>query len=132
MAKKKEIGVSKGLKALFLIHGIVSIIIGVLLFFIPEIWAKMAKYDLLDPEPMRIIGAFSLALTLKDWLGFIAKQWSEVRIIVIFEIAYTFFGALASLYAVLTLGAPTAAVMNTVVYVVFFVVWTYFYLKYRK
>lgn len=132
MAKKKETGLSGGLKALFIIHGISCLIFGVLLLFVPYIWAESMKWTLLDPEPMRVIGAFSLALMVKDLLGFLAKQWSEVKIIVIFEIVWTFIVTIVFLRSVL-LGLVPATFWSLVVFfAVFFVAWGYFYLKYRK
>ena len=132
MAKGKLTEVTKGLKALFVIHGIFSLISGALLLLVPFIWAKSMKWDLLDPEPMRVIGAFTLALAVKDWLGYLAKQWTEVRIIVLMEVVWTLFAALVFLRAVLLGLVPATFWSMVVMSAVFFVAWTYFYIKYRK
>ena len=83
-------------------------------------------------KPMRVIGAFMLALTLKDWLGFIAKQWSEVRIVVLFEVVWTLLAALTFLRAVLLGLIPATFWSMVILFAAFFVAWGYFYIKYRK
>jgi uncharacterized membrane protein len=90
------------------------------------------KWDLLDPEPMRVIGAFELALAIKDWFGYLAKQWSEVRIVVILEIAWTFIAAIVFLRGVLLGLVPATFWIMVFLLTAFFVAWGYFYLKYRK
>ena len=131
MAKAKG-GVSKGLKSLFIIHGILSLISGVLLLFVPYIWADSMKWTLLDPEPMRILGALFLMLSLKDLLGFLAKQWSEVRIVVIMEVFWTLLSTIVFLRAVLLGLVPATFWSLVVLQAVFFIAWGYFYIKYRK
>lgn len=125
-------GISKGLKGLFIIHGFFSLVSGALLLFVPFIWAESMKWTLLDPEPMRVIGAFTLALAVKDLLGYLAKQWSEVKIVVLFEVVWTLLAALTFLRAVLLGFVPATFWLMVIFSAVFFVAWTYFYVKYRK
>ena len=130
MTEKVKV-ISKGLKALFLIHGIFSLILGAVLVFVPYTWAELTKYGSIDPNPMRLIGAFTLALVVKDWLGFIAKEWSEVRIIVILEVIYTLFGGLASLYVLIFVAASSAVLTNVIIFALFFCAWTWLYMKHK-
>lgn len=132
MAKGKEAGLSKGLKGLFIIHGVIAIISGVLLYFVPYTWARLSDYGSIDPHAMRLLGAYLLALGLKDWFCIKARGWVEVRIILIQEIILTVLATLACLYTVLFAGAPAAMWMNVVLFGIMGVAWTYFYLKYRK
>lgn len=132
MAKKKEVGISKGLKALFVVHGVGAIFTGVLLFLVPETWAKLNQYGSIDHGAMRLLGAYFLALGFKDWFCFKAKGLVEVRIILIQEVALTLLATLACLYAVIFEAAPAVMWFNAVLFAVLFVFWTYFYLKYRK
>jgi hypothetical protein len=131
MARTKLAEVTKGLKSLFVIHGILSLISGVLLLFVPFIWAQSMKWELLDAEPMRVIGAFTIALALKDLLGLMAKRWDEVRIIVIMEVAWTLLATIVFLRAVLMGLLPMTFWSMVILFGAFFVAWTYFYLKYR-
>lgn len=132
MAKEKLSGLSKGLKALFVIHGIVSILFGILMLFFPHVWARTAQYNLTDPIPIMLFGAFTIALAVKDYLGLVAKRWEEVRIIVIMEVVWAPLAMLVMLYAVLFAGAPKTLWPNVIAFAVFAVAWTYFYVKYRK
>ncbi|MBN1572838.1 MAG: hypothetical protein JW984_06530 [Deltaproteobacteria bacterium] len=132
MAKGKETGLSRGLKAVFAVHGIISLISGVLLLFIPLTWAKSMQWALLDPEPIRVIGAFTLSLAIKDLFGYLAKQWSEVRIVVLFEVVWTLFAALTFLRSVMLGLIPATFWMMVILFAAFFVAWGYFYVKYRK
>ena len=131
MAKAKG-GVTKGLKSLFIIHGIVSLVSGAMLLFVPFTWAKSMQWELLDPEPMRVIGAFTLALAVKDLFGFLAKQWSEVRIVVLLEVVWTFLATICFLRIVLLGLAPATFWVMVFLFAAFFVAWTFFYIKYRK
>jgi O-antigen/teichoic acid export membrane protein len=132
MAKEELTGLSKGLKALFIIHGVFSILTGFLLLLAPFKWAELSQYGPIDQGPMRLLGAIVLALGFKDWFCFRAKGWGEVRIIVIQEVAITVLATLACLYVVFLGGAPKAVWMNLVIFAALAVAWIYFYVKYRK
>jgi hypothetical protein len=132
MAKGKVSGVSKGLKALFIIHGITALLSGLALFLVPFKWAELNQYGTIDEGPMRLLGAFFLALGFKDWFCFRAKGWGEVRIIVIQEIALTILATLACLYVLLYARAPQVVWVNAITFAIFAVAWIYFFIKYRK
>jgi hypothetical protein len=131
MAKEKVTAISKGLKTLFIIHGVVSIIFGLLMLFLPYVWARSMQYELPDPIPIMLIGAFTVVLAVKDCFGLMAKRWDEVRIIVIMEVVWAPLAALVMLYAVLWGGAPKTLWGNVVAFAIFAVAWIYFYVKYR-
>ena len=135
MAKKKEVGLSGGLKALFIIHGIGALISGIIYLVTPFKWAELSQYGPIDQVFVRYFGAVTLALSFKDWVCLRAKAWSEVRIIVMMEVVWTLLATLLGLYLALfaVITAPVSIIwMNVVTFALFFVFWTYFYLKYRK
>lgn len=135
MAKAKAIGLSGGLKALFVIHGVGALITGLMYLITPFKWAELSQYGVIDQVFVRYFGAVTLALSFKDWVCLRAKAWSEVRIIVIMEVVWTLLATLLSLYLVLfaVITAPLSIIwMNVAIFAAFFVFWTYFYLKYRK
>jgi len=132
MAKERFSGVSKGLKTLFAIHGVFSLLSGSLLFLAPFKWAELNQYGAIDQGAMRLLGAVVLALGFKDWFCFHAKGWSEVRIIVIQEVAITVLATLACIYMASLGGASRVVWMNLVIFAALAVAWTYFFIKYRK
>ena len=134
MAKGKG-GISKGLKALFIIHGIGALISGLIYLLTPFKWAEMSNYGPIDQVFVRYFGAVTLALSFKDWVCLRAKGWSEVWIIVLMEVVWTLLATLLSLYLVLfaVITAPLSIIwMNVVIFAAFFIAWTCFYVKYRK
>jgi hypothetical protein len=133
MVRSKESGISPGLKYLFLIHGIVSLVFGLLFCFTPLCFADLFRnFGSVNPCTMRLTGAIILAIAVKDWFCFVAKRWDEVRIPVLMEIALTLFATIACLYALLLAWARSEIWGCFVFFPAFFVAWTYFYIKYRK
>jgi hypothetical protein len=135
MAKEKLTGISKGLKALFVVHGVSALVAGFMYLVMPFKWAELSKYGPIDQVFMRLFGAITLALSFKDWMCLYAKAWAEVRIIVMMEVVWTLLATLLGLYlamfAVIT--APVSLIwLNTVIFAAFFIAWTYFYIKYRR
>jgi hypothetical protein len=134
MAKEKSSGISKGLKALFIIHGIAALFTGLVYLLMPLKWAEMSNYGPTDHVFVRYFGAVTLALSFKDWVCLRAKAWSEVRIIVMMEVVWTLLATLLGLYLALfaVITAPVSLIwLNNVIFAAFFVAWTYFYVKYR-
>jgi hypothetical protein len=80
---------SRGLKITFLIHAIVALVFGVVLYLQPGLWATMTKWTPFDGTMTRIYGAALLALAVSSWFGYRAARWDEVRILVLMEIALT-------------------------------------------
>jgi len=134
MAKGKTTGISKGLKALFIIHGVAALLTGLVYVLIPFKWAELSKYGPIDQVFLRLFGAVTLSLSFKDWVCLYAKAWSEVRIIVMMEVVWTLLATLVSLYLALfaVITAPVSLIwLNVVIFAAFFVAWGSFYLKYR-
>ena len=133
MAKAKG-GISKGLKALFIIHGIAAFFTGLGFLLMPVKFLETFKYVPTELVFIRYFGAVTLALSFKDWICLCAKLWSEVRIIVLMEIVWTLLATLLSIYLLLfaVISAPLLGIwVNLVIYAAFFVAYTYFYIKYR-
>ena len=120
---------SRGLKITFLVHCIVSLIFGILLYPKPGIWVTLVNWSPFDPTMTRLMAAALLALAVSSWFGYRAARWEEVRIVVQMEIAFAGLGALAGLYGVLFVHAPAFAWVVTVIMAAFAVAWIYFYFK---
>jgi len=123
---------SNGLKTVFIIHAIVSVIFGIWLFFAPGSWANANNWTPFDPAVTRTLGALFLALAFQSYLGFRAKAYSQVRIIVQMEIALTLLGVLAGLYEALISTAPAAIWINIVIFAAFAIAWIAVYSNSEK
>ena len=120
---------SKGLRITFLIHAIVALVFGGLLFLRPVSWALLVNWTPFDGDMTRIYGAALLALAFGSWLGYRAKRWEEVRILVLMEIVLTVLSAVGELWGLLFRYTPAFAWVAVVVWAAFAAAWIYFYLR---
>ena len=120
---------SRGLKITFIIHAIVALVFGLLLYLQPGLWARMVNWTPFDPILTRVYGAALLALAVSSWLGYRAARWDEVQIIVLMEIALTLLSTVGGLWGLLFRGAPVFGWVSVLIWVVFAVAWIYFYVN---
>jgi hypothetical protein len=120
---------SRSLKITFLIHAIVALVFGLLLYLQPGLWARMINWTPFDGAMTRIYGAALLALAVSSWFGYRAARWDEVRILVLMEIALTVLSTVGGLWGLLFRGAPAFGWVCVVIWVVFVVAWIYFYVN---
>ncbi len=118
---------SKGLRTTFLVHAIVSLVFGLPLFFAPKTFETLMRWDPVEPAIARIFGAALLGLAVSSYLGYRATSWSEVRIVVAQEIAFTILGVLAGLYQFFVPGAPPMIWLTIAIMAIFAALWSYFY-----
>ena len=123
---------SRGLKTTFLVHAIVTLAFGVVLYLIPDTWATFVNWTPFDAVVTRIYAAALLAIGVSSWLGYRASRWDEVRIVVQMEVVLTVLGGLISLYSALFAGAPQFIWAPVVIFVGFAVAWIYFYWQARS
>ncbi|MFX1503873.1 MAG: hypothetical protein ACFFDH_23125 [Promethearchaeota archaeon] len=83
------IDILKFTKLTFVIHLVVGIIFTVL-FWIPETFAEMygIPYNDYTTAMSMTIGALFAGLTVSSLFGILAKEWKEVKIVVIAEIVW--------------------------------------------
>jgi hypothetical protein len=120
---------SKGLKITFLIHAIVALVFGIVLYLRPGSWATLVNWTPYDPSLTRVYGAALLALAVSSWLGYRAARWDEVRILVLMEIALTVLSTVGGLWGLLFRSAPVFGWVSVLIWVVFALAWIYFYVK---
>ncbi len=80
-------------KLTFLIHFILGVVFTVL-YWIPEVTAPLfgiTTTPMLTSSSMTV-AALTLALTVSSLLGFLAKEWKQVKIVVIAEIVWLVAG----------------------------------------
>jgi len=120
---------SKGLKITFLIHAIVALVFGLLLYVRPGLWVRMVDWTPYDVNMTRTYGAALLALAVSSWFGYRAVRWEEVRILVLMEIALTVLSTIGGLWGLIFRGAPAFGWISIIIWVVFAVAWIYFYVN---
>ena len=113
--------VSSGLRTTFLVHLVISALLGIALFLVPgrslnllgwvPDWVQLPNTDqsipgqtFVDPVVTRILGAALLALALSSFRGWSSsaptRKWSEVALLVELETVFNVLGALAVLAGV--------------------------------
>ena len=122
---------SQGLKTTFLIHAIVALVFGIVMYLIPGTFARLIGWQPFDGNMTRGFAAALLALAVSSWFGYRAARWDEVRIVVQMEIAFTVLGAVAGLYGFFVKGAPAIIWIAIVIWVAFAAAWLYFYSRAR-
>jgi hypothetical protein len=113
----------QSLKITFIVHAVVSALFGIWLFLAPGSWATLVNWQPFDPAVTRVFGAALLALALSSLLGFLAKEYAAVRIIVQMEIVLTVLATLGGLYDALVSGAPAFIWVCVVLFAAFAAAW---------
>jgi hypothetical protein len=119
----------RGLKTVFLIHAIVALLFGIVAFVRPVYWVTWFAWTRFDPVMTRGYGAALLALAVASWLGYRAAAWSEVRIIVQMEIAFTVLSTVGGLWALLFRHGPAFLWVGIVLWVAFAIAWIVCYAR---
>ena len=90
---------SQSTKYTFLVHAIVSVILGIPLLLVPGRFLPLFGWpeDGIDPLISRILGAAVVALAYSSYRGWQAADWDDVKILVEAEAIFTILGVLAML-----------------------------------
>ena len=118
---------SQGLKTTFLIHAIVALVFGIVLYLVPGTFLDLVGWKAFDGNMSRAFAAALLALAVSSWFGYRAARWEEVRIVVQMEIAFTVLGPVAGLYGFFVKNAPAFIWVSIVIWAAFAAAWIYFY-----
>ena len=121
--------VSPGLKTLFLVHGILAGIFGLVYLAIPKVWGDLVNLPMKQPELYRLIGAALWAFASGSWLAYKQTGWENVKIVVQMEIIWTILGALVLLWGLMFAGFPRADWMNVIIFGGFGLAFSYFYFR---
>ena len=111
-------------KITFLIHLFVGIIFSILYWIPPMLAALFAlTLDAMSSALSQIIAALFTGLTLASLLGYMAKEWKQVRIVVIQELIWLLLGLIAVIlnFAVLGTSAILFLLVIILVFVLFFI-----------
>jgi hypothetical protein len=114
---------SSSLRATFFIHALISAVVGAAIWLIPgrtltalgwvpaqvplpESAFSVPGSTFVDPVITRILGAALLGLAYASFMGWRARSWAQVGILVQLETLFCILGALAILAGVWLLGRP--------------------------
>jgi hypothetical protein len=120
---------SKALRTTFLVHSIVSVLIGALLLLIPGRLLLGLGWTPIDPIVSRLLGAALLALAWSSFRSWRATERSQVAIILEMEAAFTVLGSVGLLRHLLFGRWPLIVWATFVVLLAFAVAWIVFLVR---
>lgn len=88
---------SRFLKLTFLVHAVVSLLLGAALLIKPGGFLEWVGWYPIDPIISRVLGAGLLALAWSSFRGWQAHEWKQVAILVEMEAAFTVLGCVGML-----------------------------------
>ena len=122
---------STGLKATFLVHAVVGVVAGLLLFLIPGRFLGVVGWGPIDPIASRLLGAAMLALAWSSLRGWRASEWAEVAILVELEVVFTVLACVGLLRHLLFGWWPWVPWFVLALYALFAVAWIVFFVQGR-
>ena len=120
---------SKALKITFLVHGIVSLLLGALMLLIPGRFLTFLGWAPIDPIISRLLGAALLALAWSSFRGWRAKERAQVVVLIEVEAAFTILGAIGLLRHLLIANYPWMVWLLFAGLAAFAVAWVVAWLK---
>ena len=120
---------TQGLRITFLLHAIVALAFGLVMYLVPVWFGATIQWTPLDPLMTSFMGAALLALGVSSAFGYRAAHWEDVRILVIADAVFTVTGVVAALYYLLFAGAPLFAWVPALLWGLFAVAWIVFYVQ---
>ena len=122
---------SKALKITFLVHGIVSLILGALMLLIPGRFLTILGWAPIDPIISRLLGAALLALAWSSFRGWRATEWTQVAILVELEAAFCVLACVGLLRHLIIAYYPLIVWLDFAVFAVFAIAWIFFLIRGR-
>ena len=120
---------TQGLRTTFLLHALVALAFGLVMYLAPVWFGAIIQWTPLDPLMTSFMGAALLALGVSSAFGYRAAHWEDVRILVIAEAVFTVTGTVTALYYLIFVGAPLFAWVPTLLWGLFAVAWIVFYVQ---
>jgi len=122
---------SKGLRMMFLIHALVSVVGGLLLLIIPGRVLLFFRWAPIDPILSRVLGAALLALAWSSFRGWQAEERRQVEIVIELEAVFTALASVGLLRHLLVAHWPLVVWLLSGVFLVFAVCWIAFLVRRR-
>ena len=121
---------TKSLKLTFLVHAIVSLVLGAVLLIIPGRFLEALGWAPIDPIISRILGAALLALAFGSYRGWQARERAQVIVLVQMEAIFTLLACAGLLRHLLLPGRwPVVPWLAFAVFALFAIAWLYALVK---
>jgi len=116
---------SKSTRYTFLIHGIVSLVMGLPMLLIPGRFLPLFGWveEGIDPLLSRILGAALLALAWTSYRGWRAPDWDKVKILVEGEVVFTILAMIGMLRHLIGFSWPFGVWFIFAIITIFAVAW---------
>ena len=123
---------SKALKYTFLIHAVVTAVIGVLLFLIPGRFLSWVGWGPIEPVINRLFGAAILGLSWGSFRGWRASTWAQVAFLVEMEALFCILACVAVVRHLLLARYPLIVWLVLAVFLVFGIAWIVLWVQQRQ
>lgn len=120
---------SRSLRAIFLIHAIVSVVFGVLLLGIPGRFLGLLGWAPIDPIISRMLGAAFLALAWGSYRGWRASDKAQVRALVEVEAVFCVLACVGLLRHLVVAIWPWYVWLSFASFAAFAIAWIYALLR---
>lgn len=120
---------SKALRATFLVHAVVALVLGVPLLILPGQFLNLFIWRPIDPLISRLLGAALLALAWGSFRGWQATERAQVKTLLEIEAVFTVLGSIGLLRHLLIASYPLIVWVVFLLLVVFSIAWIYFLIK---
>jgi len=120
---------SKALRATFLVHAVVALVLGVPLLIVPGQFLNLFIWRPIDPLISRLLGAALLALAWGSFRGWQATERAQVKTLLEIEAVFTVLGSIGLLRHLLIASYPLIVWVVFLLLVVFSIAWIYFLIK---
>lgn len=121
--------ISQRLKYIFLVHIFIGLGFGIPYLLFPVDFLDLFDQPVLQPAVWRIAGAAVTGFAIASWFGYRAKEWLEVKILVIAEVIWTSLATVATIWGIIDDDLENAAWLNVVILGFFAVAFGYEYYK---
>ena len=121
-----------GLKATFLIHFIVGLILGIIFLLFPIELGTLMGMSIMEPETWRLLGAAIMGFTISSIFAAREKEWEKVKILVEAEIVWTILGTIVIGYWLIFASGPVLGWLFFIILTAFAVAFILFYYQQEK
>ncbi|MFX1296963.1 MAG: hypothetical protein ACFFD2_19175 [Promethearchaeota archaeon] len=121
--------IPKGLKITFLVHFVVSCVLGLLYLVIPVFYLEFIGWGALEIPIYRVVGASMIAFGVSSLLAWKAETWEKVEIVVELEIVWTVLADIALIWGMLVWPYPLIGWLYVGIMIAFTVLFIYFKIK---
>ena len=122
----EERKITSGLRTLFLVHGVVGLVFGLAMLFIPESTGDWVNWPVEDVMAWRVIGAATMAFAASSLLAYSRSLYSEVKLIIQMEMVWTALAALIYLWGQFFADKPDIGWLWVIVMGAFAVAFSYY------